>query len=144
MAGEQTQTLYHHTTKEGANGILKSGHIKESTDMKIGAVYGPGVYMTSYGPEKSQEEIALNNYGNQKGIAIKILQAGKTDAIIAIDIPISQVDKVNSIRDIYIANGNVTLRDKKYSLYVRDVCGNAIIRLQCNSHLSSRSSNDVL
>ncbi|OWF36817.1 hypothetical protein KP79_PYT02818 [Mizuhopecten yessoensis] len=110
--------------------------------MEIDAKYGQGVYMTSYGPEKSQYQIALNNYGD--GLAEQMLQAGKTDAIIAIDIPISQFSKVNSDRDIYIAYGNVTLADKKYSFYIRDVYGNAIIQLQCNSHLSSRSSCYVL
>ncbi|OWF41396.1 uncharacterized protein LOC110462542 [Mizuhopecten yessoensis] len=123
---EETIRVYHHTNKEGAEGILQSGYIAPSTDTTTDARYGPGAYMTSYGPEKSQDEIARNNYdGYQDTLANQMVKAGKTDAIIAIDIPKSQVTKADSDRDIYVAEGNVTLADKNPSVYVRDKSGKA-------------------
>ncbi|XP_021360453.1 uncharacterized protein LOC110454948 [Mizuhopecten yessoensis] len=126
MAVEMVKTLrlFHHTTKYGAKGILKSGCIKASPVKKIDAVYG--VYMTRLGPEKNQEEIAWNNYNDKPiGIANKMLKAGKTDAIIAIDIPKRQCNKIESDRDIYVVSGNVTIADKNPKIYFRDKDGKA-------------------
>ncbi|XP_069126616.1 uncharacterized protein [Argopecten irradians] len=129
MSGNKkdTKTLYHHTTREGAAQILKSGYIKQSTDTKNDAAYGVGTYFTSHGPDKSQRDIARNNYdGYRNQHADQMLKSGKTDAIIAVDLPTKDVTKAPSDRDIYVSKGDTTIADKNPRVYVRDKDGKAV------------------
>ncbi|XP_033729281.1 uncharacterized protein LOC117318403 isoform X1 [Pecten maximus] len=120
------KTYYHHTTKDGAAQILQSGYIKQSTDTKTDAAYGPGTYLTRMGPDKSQSDIAKNNYdGLNNQFADKMLRDGKTDVTIAIDLPSTKVTKAESDRDIYVSPGDVTIEDKNPRVYVRGDDGKA-------------------
>ncbi|XP_060073514.1 uncharacterized protein LOC132553299 [Ylistrum balloti] len=124
---DEKETYYHHTTKNGAMQILQSGYIKKSTDMVNDATYGPGAYLTKYGPEKSQSEIAENNYdGINNTFAKKMMDEGKTDAIIAVDLPSNQVHRATKTRDIYVSKGNVQLKGNNPKVYLRDANGKAV------------------
>ncbi|XP_033738507.1 uncharacterized protein LOC117326032 [Pecten maximus] len=123
---DDKKTYYHHTTKDGAAKILQSGYIKQSTDTKTDAKHGPGTYLTRMGPDKSQKDIAKNNYdGLNNQFADKMLRDGKTDVTIAIDLPSTKVTRAKSPRDIYVSPGDVTINDKNPRVYVRDKDGKA-------------------
>lgn len=102
--------------------ILQSGYIKKSSDTVNDAAYGPGTYLTNYGPKKSMSDVAENNYD---GIASQMEKAGRVDAIIAVDIPTKDYDQVHSDRDICLVKGDVTLDGNNPRLYLRDKDGNA-------------------
>ncbi|XP_033729287.1 uncharacterized protein LOC117318407 [Pecten maximus] len=119
------KTYYHHTTKDGAAQIIQSGYIKQSTDTKTDAAYGPGTYLTRMGPDKSQIDIARNNYDGCDQFADEMLRAGKTDVTIAIDLASNQVTRAKSDRDIHVSPGDVTIKDKNPRVYVRGEDGKA-------------------
>ncbi|XP_033729286.1 uncharacterized protein LOC117318406 [Pecten maximus] len=120
------KTYYRHTTKDGAAKILQSGYIKQSTDTKTDAAYGPGTHLTRMGPDKSQSDIAKNNYdGVNNRFADIMMKEGQTDVAIAIDLPSTKVTKANSDRDMYVSPGDVTIKDKNPRVYVRDKDGKA-------------------
>ncbi len=58
-----TCEFIHYTNEEGAEGIHDSGVIEQSTGAGGDAVFGPGTYVTTIGPnDASKEEIAENNW----------------------------------------------------------------------------------
>ncbi|XP_021340041.1 uncharacterized protein LOC110441257 [Mizuhopecten yessoensis] len=123
---KETMTLYHYTSKKDARKIKESGYIKKSTDTQNDATYGPGTYLTSLGPEKSRSEIARNNYdGSNNRLADQKMKEGKTEVAIAVDVPKSQFVKVDSDRNVYKTEDNVTITDKNPRFFVRDESGKA-------------------
>ncbi|XP_069126638.1 uncharacterized protein [Argopecten irradians] len=122
----EIKTYFHHTTLDGLSKILQSGYIKQSTITTNDAVYGAGTYLTSYGPEKSQWDVAINNYdGCKNKFAEQMLKSGKTDAIIAVDLPTSSVTKPDPYRDIYVYPEDIIIAGKNPRFYVRNKDGTA-------------------
>ena len=56
--------LYHYTSEEGHNTILRQKIIRQSKDFQKDCLYGDGVYLTTLNPEDfDKESLARNNYG---------------------------------------------------------------------------------
>lgn len=107
--GSNLMTLYHYTNSEGIQGIVTSGVIAPSTETKNDAIFGPGVYATTYGPENSKTMIAQNNYGNAWD---PNMMQGKVNYCFEFKVPSNIVVQapVND-RDIWIIDRPVVLNE---------------------------------
>ncbi|KAH3869200.1 hypothetical protein DPMN_032361 [Dreissena polymorpha] len=94
--------------------ILKTGHIKQSTDTQNDAVFGPGTYLTKIGPYASKEEVAKNNYDGRQ--AFWESKLGKTDVVLEIE---TTAKKYHGDRDVYKHDGDIPRNDIK-KVYIRD------------------------
>ncbi|KAJ8309510.1 hypothetical protein KUTeg_014384 [Tegillarca granosa] len=103
------KTLVHYTNFEGIQGILTSGVIAPSTDTKNDAIFGPGVYANTYGPENSKTMIAKNNYGNAWG---PYMMQGKVNYGLEFKVPANMVVQAPvSDRDVWIHKTPVVLNE---------------------------------
>jgi hypothetical protein len=75
--------LYHYTSAEGCNGILRHGVIKSSTDINRDAVLGKGVYLTSLPPSTDDWKLIENNWDGN--IETFFNNLSKTDYYIVFD-----------------------------------------------------------
>eukprot|EP00918_Siedleckia_nematoides_P097632 GHVU01213887.1.p1 GENE.GHVU01213887.1~~GHVU01213887.1.p1 ORF type:complete len:131 (+),score=23.49 GHVU01213887.1:142-534(+) len=106
------KTVYHYTDARGAKGIQKSGQIKKSTDTTLDAAFGPGVYVTDMRPDKhTKSEIAQNNYDGAASHWKGQQKQGKTDYVVKLSVPASQVQKCSNDRSVYRIPGDVHLND---------------------------------
>lgn len=105
--GSNLMQLYHFTDLIGIQGIAASGQIAASTNTMHDAIYGQGVYTTTYGPENSKTFIAINNYDGGWGYQ---LAQGKVDHCVEFKVPTSNVEKVPLVgRDVYVHRGPIDL-----------------------------------
>lgn len=63
MVGKRKAPLYHYTDKKGLVGIIKSKHIKASTNTTSDCMMGKGTYFTKKPPTCSTTDLERNNYG---------------------------------------------------------------------------------
>ena len=104
--------LYHYTSQEGHDHIVKSGLIKQSQNFTKDCVYGDGVYLTTLNPEDfSKKDLAKNNYG---GLWEKRLSDGRLDCYVEIEIPFSDLKlerctTSDDSRDVYLYSGDLDL-----------------------------------
>jgi len=93
--------VYHYTNKKGADSIMASKVIRQSTDEVKDCLLGKGVYLTSLSPGTySKEQIAQNNYGHPAKAS-----QGYVDYAIQIDIPNHELKPNPDGRDIYCYPG---------------------------------------
>ena len=93
-------TLYHYTTTQGYEAIMKSQMIQMSTDGRQDAAFGEGVYLKSLPPNGSytQVQIAQNNYNGAYQYNIE-----KTKFCLGFAIPAGEVkDYSKSGRDAWL------------------------------------------
>ncbi|KAK3607067.1 hypothetical protein CHS0354_027929 [Potamilus streckersoni] len=119
---EMSVTLYHHTSWQGFKGIWKEGRIKESTVESRDARFGRGVYLTSLGPETSEEDVLHNNYDDAE-MAIRD-RMDRVEVIIEVRVSKQNVEEAPSKRDIYIHKGEIA-NSAITGMYKRDGKGKA-------------------
>ncbi|CAH3151131.1 unnamed protein product [Porites lobata] len=100
----------------GAAGIEESGMIKESTDTKNDAIFGPGVYLTSMSPSNSTEKIILNNYDDRVGIVDRPTVRAKVQYAVEVQVDSNEVEKVSDDRDVYLYSGDLDLNKHEHKI----------------------------
>ncbi|XP_021372205.1 uncharacterized protein LOC110462545 [Mizuhopecten yessoensis] len=125
-------TYYHHTTVDGAKAIRQDGVIRRSTESGGDAKFGSGTYLTLLGPQYPAIVIANNNWD---GLSLTQI-AGRTDAVIEIEMPAQEADKVEKLqssRDLHLYPGDLILKNKNYTIYIRDENGTALVYTQVSA-----------
>lgn len=88
-------TLYHYTTPESAQAIIRDGVIRKSTKgaRRRGddARYGSGVYLTMMPPSVAKRWIAINNYDGISSSVQRMIASRKVDAYIKLELDPSDV-----------------------------------------------------
>ncbi|XP_076456244.1 uncharacterized protein LOC143290565 [Babylonia areolata] len=108
------QVVYHYTSAESVDRIIRSGRIRESPLSDKDAFYGAGVYLTTMSPEVGRMRIAHNNWGR---FGSEMEDMGKVDRAIQLWIPQRNLVQAQSKgRDIWVHRGDVVLSNYRYSV----------------------------
>ncbi|KAK7105562.1 hypothetical protein V1264_016926 [Littorina saxatilis] len=105
-------TYFHYTDKEGLRGILRTMVILKSPSGR----HGPGVYLTTIGPDNGWDNVTTNNWGGTFAG-----NEGKADYAISMKLPREKVTRCDSSRvDIYLFGEDVVLQRVNFRLHSKN------------------------
>ena len=123
-----TVTLYHYTTANGADGIVRNKRIKKSIEMsgRRDAAFGEGVYLTELTPDTAKQEIAANNYDGRRldRTVAKFIRQGRIDYYIEV---VLQANDPNLVQ-CYDQSQRLMAMNRNVWLYRGDIDLNFVVK----------------